>query len=107
MTTDRTAYLVLASLTTPGNRELGVRILALATLAAATRERANGLDRVLLTPTRPALGFGLPVAGKPSWSLTPFGFPGHDGSLGYAGPAAGVASAYVTDGLRISLPIRG
>ncbi|MFB9178056.1 serine hydrolase domain-containing protein [Dactylosporangium sucinum] len=81
----------------------GVRILDPASLAAATREQASGIDRVLLTPTRPALGFGLPVPGQPWWSPTAFGFPGHGGSLGYADPATGTAFAYVTNGLRVSL----
>lgn len=81
----------------------GVRILDAATLAAATREQANGIDRVLRVPTRPALGFGLPVPDQPWWSPTAFGFPGHGGSLGYADPASGIAFGYVTNGLRVTV----
>lgn len=81
----------------------GVRILDSATLAAATRQQADGVDRVLLTPTRPALGFGLPVLDQPWWSPTAFGFPGHGGSLGYADPASGIAFGYVTNGLRAAM----
>lgn len=58
---------------------------------------------MLLTPTRPALGFGLPVPDQPWWSPTAFGFPGHGGSLGYADPASGIAFGYVTNGLRVAM----
>lgn len=81
----------------------GVRILDPATLAAATREQANGVDQVLRVPTRPALGFGLPLPEQPWWSPTAFGFPGHGGSLGYADPASGIAFGYVTNGLRVTM----
>ncbi|MFE0591043.1 serine hydrolase domain-containing protein [Micromonospora echinospora] len=81
----------------------GVRILDATTLATATREQASGTDRVLMAPTRPALGFGLPLPEQPWWSPTAFGFPGHGGSLGYADPASGVAFGYVMNGLRVSM----
>ncbi|MEU8043159.1 serine hydrolase domain-containing protein [Micromonospora echinofusca] len=81
----------------------GVQILDAATLDAATREQAGGVDRVLLVPTRPALGFGLPLPEQPWWSPTAFGFPGHGGSLGYADPASGIAFGYVTSGLRVTM----
>ncbi|AVT33121.1 esterase [Plantactinospora sp. BC1] len=81
----------------------GIRILDAATLAAATAEQASGVDRVLMVPTRPALGFGLPLPDQPWWSPTAFGFPGHGGSLGYADPASGIAFGYVTNGLRVTL----
>ncbi|MGW0435763.1 serine hydrolase domain-containing protein [Micromonospora sp. NPDC003197] len=81
----------------------GVRILDESTLATATREQASGIDRVLLTPTRPALGFGLPLPDQPWWSPTAFGFPGHGGSLGYADPADGIAFGYVMNGLRVTM----
>ncbi|GLY23190.1 serine hydrolase domain-containing protein [Micromonospora sp. NBRC 101691] len=81
----------------------GIRILDATTLAAATREQASGTDRVLMAPTRPALGFGLPLPEQPWWSPTAFGFPGHGGSLGYADPASGVAFGYVMNGLRVSM----
>jgi CubicO group peptidase (beta-lactamase class C family) len=81
----------------------GVRILDATTLAAATREQASGVDRVLMVPTRPALGFGLPLPEQPWWSPTAFGFPGHGGSLGYADPASGIAFGYVMNGLRVTM----
>lgn len=81
----------------------GERILNADTLAAATREQASGVDRVLLVPTRPALGFGLPLPEQPWYSPTAFGFPGHGGSLGYADPASGIAFGYVTNGLRVTM----
>ncbi|MEO3820470.1 serine hydrolase domain-containing protein [Plantactinospora sp. B24E8] len=80
----------------------GIRILDAPTLAAATVEQAHGVDRVLGMPTRPALGFGLPLPDQPWWSPTAFGFPGHGGSLGYADPASGVAFGYVTNNLRVT-----
>ncbi|GIG91898.1 serine hydrolase domain-containing protein [Plantactinospora endophytica] len=81
----------------------GVRILDATTLAAATREQASGIDRVLMVPTRPALGFGLPLPDQPWCSPTAFGFPGYGGSLGYADPATGITFGYVTNGLRVTL----
>ncbi|MER5455115.1 serine hydrolase domain-containing protein [Micromonospora sp. NPDC002389] len=81
----------------------GIRILDATTLTTATREQASGTDRVLKVPTRPALGFGLPVPGQPWWSPTSFGFPGHGGSLGYADPASGIAFGYVMNGLRVTM----
>ncbi|MFC6023692.1 serine hydrolase domain-containing protein [Plantactinospora solaniradicis] len=81
----------------------GVRILDATTLAAATREQVSGIDRVLMVPTRPALGFGLPLPEQPWSSPTAFGFPGLGGSLGYADPASGIAFGYVMNGLRITL----
>ncbi|MEU6072814.1 serine hydrolase domain-containing protein [Micromonospora sp. NPDC047074] len=81
----------------------GIRILDATTLAAATREQASGIDQVLKVPTRPALGFGLPLPEQPWWSPTAFGFPGHGGSLGYADPASGIAFGYVMNGLRVTM----
>ncbi|MER5702440.1 serine hydrolase domain-containing protein [Micromonospora sp. NPDC002296] len=81
----------------------GFRILDAATLTTATAEQAAGTDRVLMVPTRPALGFGLPLPDQPWWSPTAFGFPGHGGSLGYADPASGIAFGYVMNGLRVTM----
>ncbi|MEU4569820.1 serine hydrolase domain-containing protein [Micromonospora sp. NPDC023956] len=80
----------------------GIRTLDATTLAAATREQASGIDRVLMTPTRLALGFGLPLPDQPWWSPTAFGFAGYGGSLGYADPASGIAFGYVMNGLRVT-----
>lgn len=77
----------------------GVRILDADTLAAATTEQANGIDHVLRTPTRPALGFGLPLPDMPWHAPSAFGFPGHGGSLGYADPDTGIAFGYVMNRL--------
>ncbi|BCL14601.1 serine hydrolase domain-containing protein [Micromonospora sagamiensis] len=81
----------------------GIRILDATTLTTATREQASGTDHVLRVPTRPALGFGLPLPEQPWWSPTAFGFPGHGGSLGYADPTSGIAFGYVTNGLRVTM----
>ncbi|HZE39173.1 MAG TPA: serine hydrolase domain-containing protein [Stackebrandtia sp.] len=80
----------------------GVRLLDDDALAAATAEQANGVDHVLRTPTRPALGFGLPLPDMPWWTPTAFGFPGHGGSLGYADPRSGMAFGYVMNRLHQS-----
>jgi CubicO group peptidase (beta-lactamase class C family) len=81
----------------------GVRILDAETLAAATAEQASGPDHVLRVPTRPALGFGLPLPDMPWYAPTAFGFPGHGGSLGYADPATGIAFGYVMNRLNIGM----
>ncbi|MDQ7908110.1 serine hydrolase domain-containing protein [Phytohabitans sp. ZYX-F-186] len=73
----------------------GRRILDPATLAAATAEQAAGVDRILGTPTRWALGFGLPTPDVPWFTPTLFGHAGHGGSLGFADPASGLAFGYV------------
>ncbi|PZF99124.1 serine hydrolase, partial [Micromonospora endophytica] len=80
----------------------GHRILDPSTLAVATAEQADGIDRVLHLPTRPALGFGLPLAGLPWWSPTAFGHGGHGGSLGYADPETGIAFGYVMNRLHVA-----
>jgi CubicO group peptidase (beta-lactamase class C family) len=73
----------------------GIRLLSRETVAAATREQANGVDRVLLTPTRYASGYMLPVEGNPMGGPSSFGHPGRGGSLGFADPERGIAFGYV------------
>ncbi|MEV4630220.1 serine hydrolase domain-containing protein [Micromonospora sp. NPDC049523] len=80
-----------------------VRILDANTLATATAEQASGVDRVLGVPTRPALGFGLPLPDMPWYSSSAFGFPGLGGSLGYADPATGIAFGYVMNRLHADM----
>lgn len=81
----------------------GVRILNADTLAVATTEQASGLDQILRTPTRPAMGFGLPLPELPWHAPTAFGFGGHGGSLGYADPATGITFGYVMNRLCVSM----
>jgi CubicO group peptidase (beta-lactamase class C family) len=77
----------------------GVRILDPDTLAVATTEQANGMDEVLHLPTRPALGFGLPLPDMAWYVPTAFGFGGYGGSLGYADRDSGIAFGYVMNRL--------
>lgn len=81
----------------------GNRILDPDTLATATAEQTAGPDRILMTPTRWALGFGLPTPELPWFTPTLFGHAGHGGSLGFADPASGLAFAYVMNRIHTTL----
>ncbi|MCC6763021.1 MAG: beta-lactamase family protein [Deltaproteobacteria bacterium] len=74
----------------------GARLLAPATVAAATRVHAEGPDRVLLLPTRYGAGFMLSPMLAPACGPRAFGHTGAGGSLGFADPEAQVAFGYVT-----------
>lgn len=78
----------------------GHRILRPDTLAAATAERAAGVDRILRVPVRVASGFGLPTPDAFWHGPGAFGFPGLGGSLGFADPATGLAFGYVMNHVR-------
>ncbi|MFC4534507.1 serine hydrolase domain-containing protein [Sphaerisporangium dianthi] len=82
----------------------GHRILSAGTLAAATAEQANGIDRILRVPVRIGTGFGLPTPGSFWYSPTAFGFPGYGGSLGFADPATGLAFGYVMNHIQEGVP---
>jgi len=86
------------------------------TLDAMSRVESQGLDRVLLLPTRFALGFMKTMDNRPdgdSARLGPneraFGHVGAGGSIGMADPEAGIAIGYVMNamGLGILLNERG
>ncbi|PWW63155.1 serine hydrolase domain-containing protein [Actinokineospora spheciospongiae] len=82
----------------------GHRVLEPDTLAAATAERAAGVDLVLRVPVRFATGFGLPTPDAFWYSPTAFGFSGLGGSLGFADPAAGLAFGYVMNHVLEGVP---
>jgi CubicO group peptidase (beta-lactamase class C family) len=84
----------------------GQRILTADTVAAATAERAAGVDRILRVPVRIGTGFGLPTPGAFWYTPTAFGFPGYGGSLGFADPATGLAFGYVMNHVQEGVPDR-
>ena len=79
----------------------GVEIVDRDTLARMSAVESEGMDRVLLVPTRFALGFMKTMDNRPldSAILGPssraFGHVGAGGSLGMADPDAGIAFGYV------------
>ncbi len=82
----------------------GHRLLTPETLAAATAEQVNGVDRLLRVPVRIGTGFGLPTPDAYWYSPTAFGFGGLGGSLGFADPATGLAFGYVMNHLVEGVP---
>jgi CubicO group peptidase (beta-lactamase class C family) len=81
----------------------GVRLLDAATLQRATTEQSNGPDRVLMIPSRFALGFWLSTAISPMSGEGSFGHGGAGGSLGFADPAREIAFGYVMNAMTASL----
>jgi CubicO group peptidase (beta-lactamase class C family) len=77
----------------------GHRILGPGMLAAATTERAVGIDRILRIPVRWSTGFALATDIAPWLPPTMFGYSGLGGSLGFADPATGLAFGYVMNRL--------
>ncbi|MBB5911870.1 CubicO group peptidase (beta-lactamase class C family) [Nocardia transvalensis] len=75
----------------------GIRLLTEETVAAAAREQANGIDRVLLLPNRYASGYMLPTETFPMSGPSAFGHPGRGGSLAFGDPRRGIAFGYVTN----------
>jgi CubicO group peptidase (beta-lactamase class C family) len=82
----------------------GHRILDPDTLAGATAQQADGIDRILRVPVRIGTGFGLPSPDMFWYSPTAFGFPGLGGSLGFADPTTGLAFGYVMNHVREGVP---
>ena len=82
----------------------GARLLTPETLAAATREQASGIDRVMMIPDRYATGYMLPTEGFAFGGPNSFGHPGRGGSLAFADPDAGIAFAYVPNYIIESAP---
>jgi len=74
----------------------GFRILAPATVAAASAVQAEGPDRVILLTTRYGSGFMLPPMLAPACGARSFGHAGAGGCLGFADPEARVGFGYVT-----------
>ncbi|MFH8219599.1 serine hydrolase domain-containing protein [Streptomyces sp. NPDC018057] len=77
----------------------GVRLLAPETLAAATKEQANGKDQVMLIPSRFSSGYMLPTETTPMTSPSAFGHTGRGGSLGFADPEHGIAFGYAMNNI--------
>lgn len=75
----------------------GRRLLTDETVAIATREQANGIDRVNLEPTRFGLAFALPFPRLPFGGSGAFGHDGLSGGMGFADPALGLAFGFTTD----------
>jgi CubicO group peptidase (beta-lactamase class C family) len=73
----------------------GVRLFTPETLTAATKERANGPDQVMIMPSRFGSGYMLPTDFNPMTGPQAFGHPGRGGSLGFADPELGIAFGYV------------
>jgi CubicO group peptidase (beta-lactamase class C family) len=81
----------------------GVRVLAPATVTAATETQSEGRDRILLFPTRFGLGFMLNSAFSPLLGPRSFGHAGAGGSLGFADPDAGIGFGYVMNQMQQNL----
>lgn len=81
----------------------GVRLLSAGTVAAATVERSNGPDAVLVLPTRFGSGFFLPGPFSPLMGPRSFGHSGAGGSLAFADPDAQIGFAYVMNQMQQNL----
>ncbi|MFC3577805.1 serine hydrolase domain-containing protein [Streptomyces yaanensis] len=77
----------------------GVRLLTPDTLASATEEQADGVDQVMMVPTRFSSGYMLPTETNPMTGPNSFGHPGRGGSLGFADPEHGIAFGYVMNNI--------
>ena len=81
----------------------GVRLLSARTVEAARSVHAEGPDRVLVLPSRYALGFMLPPMLAQGCGPRSFGHPGAGGSLAFADPDARLAFGYVTTRMKFDL----
>lgn len=81
----------------------GRRLLSEATVAAATEERSNGPDEVLVRPTRFGSGFFLDSPFSPLLGPRSFGHSGAGGSLAFADPDRRVGFAYVMNQMQQAL----
>jgi CubicO group peptidase (beta-lactamase class C family) len=81
----------------------GVRILTPETVADATREQANGPDKVLFVPTRFGSGYFLPSMFSPLMGPSSFGHAGAGGSLGMADVSRQVGFGYVMNKMQQNL----
>lgn len=74
----------------------GIRLLEPGAIARCSSEEADGIDEVLMIPTRFSTGFMLTQPHNPMGpNRRPFGHPGAGGSLGFADPDAKVGFGYV------------
>ena len=81
----------------------GVRLLNDDTIANATIEQSNGVDAVLMIPTRFGLGYFLPSSYSELMGPTSFGHSGAGGSLGLADPEAKIGFGYVMNKMQMNL----
>ncbi len=78
----------------------GRRLLRAETVAAATRCRVRGPDRVLLRETAFGLGYMLPPVIAPAAGPHAFGHAGAGGSLAFADPERNLACCYLMNHMR-------
>ncbi|MFJ7078111.1 serine hydrolase domain-containing protein [Streptomyces sp. NPDC098781] len=81
----------------------GVRLFTPETLAAATVEQSNGMDQVMVIPSRFGSGYMLPTEGNAMAGPRSFGHAGRGGSLAFADPELGISFAYVMNHIVESL----
>ena len=81
----------------------GMRVLSPDTVKQASSTESEGVDRVLLMPSRFGLGFMLPSPFSPVGGPSSFGHYGAGGSLGYADPDAGIGYGYVMNKMTANL----
>jgi CubicO group peptidase (beta-lactamase class C family) len=86
-----------------GDVEGGGRLLSPDTVKAASTTESDGLDQVLLSPSRFGLGFMLPSAFSPVGGPASFGHYGAGGSLGYADADHGIGYGYVMNRMEANL----
>jgi CubicO group peptidase (beta-lactamase class C family) len=95
----------------------GVRLCGPERVAAMAEKVVDGVDRVLMVPSRKAVGFmlgglgphpdGRMVAGLMGPSETVFGHPGAGGSIGFADPGSGLGVAVTINKMQYPLPGEG
>ena len=79
----------------------GTRVLAPQTVEVAREEQSEGPDKVILVPSRFALGFSLPPMLSAACGPASFGHPGAGGSLAFADPDAELGFGYVMNRMRL------
>lgn len=81
----------------------GTRILSPATVDQATQLQAEGIDEVLLSPSKFGVGYQLHSEAAPLLSPRSFGHVGAGGALGFADVDSKVGFGYVQNGLSMTL----
>jgi len=79
----------------------GNRVLAPQTVEIAREEQSEGPDKVILVPSRFALGFSLPPMLSAACGPACFGHPGAGGSLAFADPDAELGFGYVMNRMQL------
>ncbi|WP_311270162.1 serine hydrolase domain-containing protein [Sphingobium sp. WCS2017Hpa-17] len=81
-----------------------VELLSPTTIAAASRQRAEGIDQVTGLQRRLSAGYQLNIKGRMGPDRGAFGHPGWGGTIGFADPANRVSVAYVAGAMVIDDP---